>query len=1330
MNNYHLYEEIGHGKFSTVYKGRKRYTIRYVAVKSIEKGRRDKVMTEVRVLSQLEHPNVVGFVNWYETRNHLWIIFEYCAGGELLRLVKQDGRLPENQVRLFCRDIFSGLLHVHTHSIIYTDLKTNNILFNESGVLKLCDFGHAQHLDDVQRMLEEKAPFPRRGTPHYMAPELFQEGGMHSFASDVWACGCVTYELAAGRPPFHTTSFQQIRQLALREPMPLVPGISANLQSLLASLLRKSPLDRISWPDIRAHAFWQSELPGIAQDVESLPAQPHEEDLHRLWQRVCGATEQAAFGSPNSGNRDELMDMQSPMPSEPSSSPAKLRTHGQPEMLGCGSDPSTTADLRSRRPSEVSTAVGISPARVLDFGTNPLQQATPEIDAEPDVFGKLGNEQLVPTSIVQQGGGVAASETQNAHAQGLAATGTVLNSGLKARVGTVAFNRVRELFAPVDTAVKPISRNPDIEEPEHLEVSPDLPFAPLFLDDASAHPHADLESFLAKVYRCLAQSPSDQKVSALLYLESLCGQQIRVPRSCQIQVADLMVNSSIMRLVVRLLQVRRQCGQVSTSAANPLLKERLLALIGQLLRHATYVEVAISDLGLFDALLENLAEQDVRLRRRASAALGELLFYIATQITSADQSNGETGSASQCLPSAWQVPDRVLSAVVDNAFNHDGDEVAQHYAVKTIENIATQCPVIAHRWFFHTRTLQGLAVQIRRSTWDSFRASCLAAIAHLVSGRAEIADRSIGPVIFPDPDVLTMGFTELAPRGIPQALTLLSAILLQLPEGSLVTSVVSHGIIGNLVAVMSQPRFNACLRARAMVLLVALFTWDNFRDPLYFKTAIDMTFAPLIDKLAREKDSFVVACIGVATTITELIVSSVMQGLVDTFRQLAGVQGAEAATLAEIVVQVLLAFPHLVSSAVLGASVLNNRTLPLLGAICELAARLTPQAGGSTHQVQAVVLTFVEALSAQQAVVLEHAPLIVRCILVPLTPFLPNSRGDIRLLALKSLAGICVTLLNDYHVFDPMSENPSETTLLLETILCGRVLPAFPALLGDESPTPSYAFRLLASLLSRGSQAAAAAVRDLGLASHLLAALGDEQALTLHSALLAHCLLHGREVRVRDLGSSGLLRAAHATLADAAEGAAGQTAQLDFAMIDATLGVLEEALFQQVETAAGNGASTCHALLGELGELAHSLPLLATLCPSLAKAMHAPLLDRVVFCNQQLTSLASRASPNVIAGLSGQHVAGLIEALATVAQWQSRGGTIAVAPAIPRGLQRRLLAVLNWAVASETGTEVRAVVAAGVEQLLRDNAFGDDRSAFDDARRLVSVAVPMVGGHG
>lgn len=83
MNNFHIYEEVGRSKYSVVYKGRKKKSIDYVAVKSIEKTRRKKVLNEVRIFHSLKNRHVIKFYNWYETRNHLWIIFEYCAGGDL-----------------------------------------------------------------------------------------------------------------------------------------------------------------------------------------------------------------------------------------------------------------------------------------------------------------------------------------------------------------------------------------------------------------------------------------------------------------------------------------------------------------------------------------------------------------------------------------------------------------------------------------------------------------------------------------------------------------------------------------------------------------------------------------------------------------------------------------------------------------------------------------------------------------------------------------------------------------------------------------------------------------------------------------------------------------------------------------------------------------------------------------------------------------------------------------------------------------------------------------------------------------------------------------------
>jgi len=149
MNNYHIYEEVGRGKHSVVYKGRKKKTIEYVAVKSVDKQCRKKVMNEVRFFHNTSHGNILRFYSWYETRNHLWIIFEYCSGGDLHQVIEQDKKLPENSVRRFGFELLEGLSYLHSQGIIYGDLKPSNVLLSEYSTLKLCDFGQAKKLTDL-----------------------------------------------------------------------------------------------------------------------------------------------------------------------------------------------------------------------------------------------------------------------------------------------------------------------------------------------------------------------------------------------------------------------------------------------------------------------------------------------------------------------------------------------------------------------------------------------------------------------------------------------------------------------------------------------------------------------------------------------------------------------------------------------------------------------------------------------------------------------------------------------------------------------------------------------------------------------------------------------------------------------------------------------------------------------------------------------------------------------------------------------------------------------------------------------------------------------------
>ncbi|KAL0367663.1 UNVERIFIED_CONTAM: Serine/threonine-protein kinase RUNKEL [Sesamum radiatum] len=269
MNHYHIYEAIGRGKYSTVYKGRKKKTIEYYAIKSVDKSHRSKVLQEVRILHTLDHSNVLKFYSWYETSAHLWLVLEYCVGGDLMTLLQQTF------LSIIATEWFSitnGLIsrYLHSKGIIYCDLKPSNILLDENGHTKLCDFGLARKLSDISMTPSSQLPQAKRGTPCYMAPELFQDGGVHSYASDFWALGCVLYECYTGRPPFVQKEFTQLAKSILLDAPPALPGSPTRpFVNLINSLLIKDPAERIQWPDLCNHAFWRTKFVPL-----TLPPQP------------------------------------------------------------------------------------------------------------------------------------------------------------------------------------------------------------------------------------------------------------------------------------------------------------------------------------------------------------------------------------------------------------------------------------------------------------------------------------------------------------------------------------------------------------------------------------------------------------------------------------------------------------------------------------------------------------------------------------------------------------------------------------------------------------------------------------------------------------------------------------------------------------------------------------------------------------------------------------------------------------------------------------------------------------------------------------------------
>ncbi|CAI2363171.1 unnamed protein product [Moneuplotes crassus] len=274
MNNYHIYEEIGHGKYSIVYKGKKKKSIQYVAVKSVEKNRRKKVINEHRILKTLNHPNILKFYNYYETRNHLWLIFDFCPGGDIYKMLNEDKMFPEEITKHFGVEIMKGMYYLHSNGIIYGDLKPSTILFNEYNELKLADFGRAKKITDYINPGQETYAKAKTGSPYYMAPELFQDEGVYSFCSDIWSFGCLLFEFLTGKPPFNSNKLNNLIKLITEEPTPIhLLRCSPELKEMIGLMLEKDPADRITWEELIQNPYWQEEELN-ALDVDRLPEEP------------------------------------------------------------------------------------------------------------------------------------------------------------------------------------------------------------------------------------------------------------------------------------------------------------------------------------------------------------------------------------------------------------------------------------------------------------------------------------------------------------------------------------------------------------------------------------------------------------------------------------------------------------------------------------------------------------------------------------------------------------------------------------------------------------------------------------------------------------------------------------------------------------------------------------------------------------------------------------------------------------------------------------------------------------------------------------------------
>ena len=705
LPTYRLKERIYENadKSIVIYRTRKKQTIKYIAVKIYSKSRQPFYAHEYSFLKNINHPSIINVTGAAEDKNYFYMEMEYCPSGDLSHCLwpNKGANYFEKIIKTVSVQLLLGLKTLHQNGIIHCNLKPSNIIIDEFGNVKICDFKKALNTNTMtmQEIKKNKTAM----TPCYTAPELFNENGVYTFKTDLWALGCIMYEMAIGQVPFFEERVNKLIMKILKEEINFnkkqFNQYSMEFMDVLRKLLEKDPDKRPSWGEIENYPFW-----GLNYNNNPAPSARRRQNSN---------LDNSYFSLNNSdiNNNSALNE----------NSLRQIKKHES-------SSSSTNLHMNLNKNSEVKN-FDINYEGEYDNNGDKNDKEV-NINIDNNNANNFQNDEENSNYTNAKFKHLLNKNNSNDLSMSLLKINKLGDKKEKNEVTDILNDMAISLAKPdelpkiinimmhaSDKNIKPIIGN-KIIEPNQKPITYDekmIPFKPIYKIDKMkeliiySENSTEVEKYLKQMYIVFLDFEEKKKYDELLnllnYFETIILSK---------EISNSIINTLFIQKFIEFLDIN-----------NDQIRIRSCSIIASLIRYATTMEKSLDEYNLPESLISFISDNNILLNRIAISTLGEYLFFVSTQV------EAELDQIKLGQKSNWSISQESITALLF-ALNHI-DEKVKFYSLKTIENICS-LTTIAKQYFASNDDFINKIIEIINSECENpeIRTSAFNTVSHII----------------------------------------------------------------------------------------------------------------------------------------------------------------------------------------------------------------------------------------------------------------------------------------------------------------------------------------------------------------------------------------------------------------------------------------------------------------------------------------------------------------------------------------------------------------------------------------------------------------------